>query len=83
MEYKYFFFSFFLIFGSLINIYYYLNIFFNVMLNSFFFEIFSGKNEFVFGNSSILFVFLVLVGLIGLGLGYVVVIYAMVLFYKS
>jgi hypothetical protein len=83
INYDFFIISFFLILGSLINIYYYLNVFFNVIINSFFLEIFVYDKKVVFGLGRIFLLFFVLIRLITLGLGYLLVVYAMVLFYKS
>jgi len=70
-----------LIFGSLLNIYYYLNIFFNIFINSFFgTEVILYKR--IFDIKIFLFMFFSLIRTFFLGLGYILI-YAMVLFYKS
>jgi NADH-ubiquinone oxidoreductase chain 2 len=70
-----------LIFGSLLNIYYYLNIFFNIFINSFFgTEVILYKR--IFDIKIFLFMFSSLIRTFFLGLGYILI-YAMVLFYKS
>lgn len=70
-----------LIFGSLINIYYYLNIFFNIFINSFFRRELVLYN-YVFNLKIFLVMFMSLFRTFFLGLGYILI-YAMVLFYKS
>lgn len=80
--YGYFLILFVLVLGSLINIFYYLNIFFNLYLNSYFNELNLSdvKSSLYFNMMCILFR---LISVSGLGFFYVFLFYAMVLFYKS
>lgn len=71
-----------LVLGSLINIFYYLNIFFSLYLYSYFGELkllsYLYSKFFVF-----ITLFFALISVLGLGLFYFFIIYAMILFYKS
>lgn len=70
-----------LILGSLINIYYYLNVFFNVRINSFFRSEFYGVDV-ALNIKTVSILFFSVVRIFALGLIYIFI-YAMVLFNKS
>ena len=71
-----------LVLGSLINIFYYLNIFFRLYLYSYFGEF--RLLNYVYSKSFVIIrLFFSLLSMFGLGIFYLFMFYAMILFYKS
>lgn len=77
-----FFVMFMLVAGSLINIFYYLNIFFNLYLSSYFSEVQILGGGMVF-TAQVRKLFIGTLATLTVGVFYIYILYAMVLFYKS